>query len=130
MGDLSEHFDSSEFACGCGCGTGTMDPHVIEMLEEVRTLLNKPITITSGIRCADYNEQIGGVQNSAHVPDNRGICHAVDIHVANSQYRYLITPLLWSRFQRIGFGKRFYHVDTMENPDLVMWDYYSSDHVA
>jgi uncharacterized protein YcbK (DUF882 family) len=129
MGDLSEHFDSSEFACGCGCDSGKMDPHLIEKLEEVRVLLHKSIIITSGIRCADYNELIGGVQNSAHVPQN-GICRAVDIYVTNSQYRYLITPLLWSRFQRIGFGKQFYHVDTMENPDLVMWDYYNSDHVA
>ena len=129
MGDLSEHFDSSEFACGCGCDEGTMDIHLIEMLEEVRTLIHKPILITSGIRCADYNEQIGGVQTSAHIPRN-GVCHAADLHVPNSQYRYAITPLLWSRFQRIGFGKRFYHVDTLDNPDLVMWDYYNADHVA
>jgi hypothetical protein len=115
-----------------------MDTHLVEKLDEVRHLLERSIRITSGVRCADYNEEIGGVQKSSHVPlrldDGQGlVSHAVDIYVENSNYRYLITPLLWSRFQRIGFGKKFYHVDTMppeSAPDIVMWDYYNSEHIA
>ena len=136
MGNLSKHFDSSEFACQCGCGDDRIDPELVDLLEEIRVALDRPVRITSGVRCQSHNESIGGVAKSAHVPvdlfDGKGpVSRAVDIAVPDSRYRYAITPLLWSRFQRIGFGKSFYHVDT--NPNVsndVMWDYYRAAHVA
>lgn len=132
MGDLTDHFSRSEFVCSCGCGLDEMDPVLIEKLEEVRVLLGRPIRITSGVRCQAHNDKIGGVPTSAHVPQVPDlVSKAVDIYVPNSEYRYKITPLLWERFQRIGFGRQFYHVDVKEDaPGIVMWDYYEKDHVA
>ena len=135
MGDLTNHFSRSEFACNCGCGDDRIDLEFVEMLEDVRLLLERSITITSGVRCRSYNEEIGGVKTSAHLPiarnDGKGeVARAADIYVPTSTYRHMITPLLWARFQRIGFGKQFYHVDTLGKGEAVLWDYYESDHVA
>ena len=46
-------------------------------LERIRTLLGRPITITSGYRCPDLNKAAGGAVNSAH---KEGL--AADIKVA------------------------------------------------
>ena len=67
MGDISAHFNRSEFACKCGCGQDTVDAALIQKLEVVRLRFNKPITITSGNRCVEYNKQIGGAPASQHL---------------------------------------------------------------
>lgn len=86
MGNLSKHFDSSEFACQCGCGDDRIDPELVDLLEEIRVALDRPVRITSGVRCQSHNESIGGVAKSAHVPvdlfDGKGpVSRAVDIAV-------------------------------------------------
>jgi uncharacterized protein YcbK (DUF882 family) len=66
MGDLSKHFNRSEFACRCGCGFDTVDSELIKILEEVRDYFATPVRITSGCRCHEYNEKIGGAYKSQH----------------------------------------------------------------
>ena len=66
MGDLSEHFNRSEFACQCGCGFDTVDVGLIETLEEVRHYFMAPVTVTSGCRCVKHNADIGGSYDSQH----------------------------------------------------------------
>ena len=65
---LSEHFDSSEFACHC-CGEETeMHPKLIEYLEQLRyNIGGYSLHINSGYRCPVHNEEVGGVPNSQHV---------------------------------------------------------------
>lgn len=36
------------------------------VLDPVRRFLNRPVTVTSGYRCARLNEAVGGVENSQH----------------------------------------------------------------
>ena len=80
MGDLSEHFDRSEFVCSCGCGFGSapgeINHRLLAALEVLREILNGPIRITSGLRCHIKNRAVGGVSNSQHM---RGT--AADIQV-------------------------------------------------
>lgn len=38
-----------------------------EMLERIRTTLGVPVQVTSGYRCHDLNQLVGGVQHSDHV---------------------------------------------------------------
>ena len=68
---LSEHFDSSEFACKCGCGSlnngADVSPKLISVLEQMRQKCGKPIIVTSGYRCPTHNRNEGGVSNSQHV---------------------------------------------------------------
>ena len=78
MGDLSEHFSRSEFACKCGCGFDFVDAELIRVLENLRAKLgNRKIEITSGCRCPHHNALEGGARNSKHL---LGI--AADIKVA------------------------------------------------
>jgi len=67
MGNLSEHFDSSEFRCPC-CKKVKIDLKLIDKLEIVRQVIgNIPIEITSGYRCKKYNQSIGGYSDSPHL---------------------------------------------------------------
>ena len=38
-----------------------------EVLDPARSILNKPITISSGFRCKDLNARVGGAKNSQHL---------------------------------------------------------------
>lgn len=68
MGDLSLHFNRSEFKCKCGnCGQDTVDYELIEVLEWLRMRTCAPIVITSGNRCFEYNMAIGGSKGSQHI---------------------------------------------------------------
>ena len=68
---LSEHFDSTEFACKCGCGgmnTGAgVDPRLVEVLEKMRQSLGVPLVLSCAYRCPNHNYEVGGVSNSQHV---------------------------------------------------------------
>lgn len=68
----STHFKKAEFACECGgryCNGypgGTTSDKLLSILEAIRSYYGRPITITSGQRCATFNRQVGGISNSAH----------------------------------------------------------------
>lgn len=75
---LSEHFFLSEFVRSETAARRGIDntpgPVVLEMLtynaermEQVRSLLNAPLSISSGFRCLELNRAIGSADTSAHV---------------------------------------------------------------
>ena len=67
MGDISAHFNRSEFACRCGCGFDTVDTVLLEKLEIIRNHFDVPIKINSGCRCEAHNKAVGGSKNSKHL---------------------------------------------------------------
>ena len=44
-----------------------------ELLEQVRSVLGCPLIVSSGVRCPELNERIGGAKNSQHMR-----CEAAD----------------------------------------------------
>ena len=60
MGDLTDDFDRSEFACPC-CGGSEMNPLTIHRLQELRTAYGKPMGIVrgGGYRCEAYDGKRG-----------------------------------------------------------------------
>ena len=120
---LSEHFDSSEFACHCGCGYGTrpndVSTELIDLLERMREE-HGPIHITSGCRCAVYNAQCGGVANSAHT---RGT--AADLRVqGGTERRKLLDLAVMHWASGIGVANSFIHVDVDSTlPRPMAWTY-------
>lgn len=67
----SSHFEKTEMKCKCGgkyCNGYPADisTKLMNILESLRSYYGKPITITSGLRCATHNANVGGVSNSAH----------------------------------------------------------------
>ena len=65
--DDIKYFKKSEFRCKCGCGADTMNETLIRVADRVREHFGKPITVSSGRRCANHNARVGGVSNSRHL---------------------------------------------------------------
>lgn len=112
MGDLSKHFDRSEFKCKCGdCNYDTVDAELIELLEKVRINFREAVIITSGNRCPDYNRLVGGSKNSQHLYGR-----AADIVVANTTTlavrNYLDAVLAGAGGLGYYPDSKFIHVDT------------------
>lgn len=65
--DSVKYFKKSEFRCRCGCGADSMEEKLIRNAVKVREHFNKPVNVTSGIRCSTHNARVGGVSNSRHL---------------------------------------------------------------
>ena len=123
---LSEHFWSSEFKCQCNrwnCDALQLpDPQLVNLLGDLRNRVNRPIIITSGIRCVYWNELKGGVRESAHVE-----AKAVDIAAYTSGEKYDLLKSLYKEtilFTRLGIGATFIHVDVSNMlAQYVCWTY-------
>lgn len=109
MGDISTHFDRSEFACKCGCGFDTVDTALIEMLEAVRQHFDKPVTVTSGCRCPANNTKVGGSTASKHLYGR-----AADINVkgvdTKSVFRFLDAS--YPESAGVGLYSSWVHIDS------------------
>ncbi len=67
-----QYFRPSEFACKCGgkyCDGYPAEPQekLVRIAEEMRAHFGKPVNISSGLRCAQHNANVGGVANSRHL---------------------------------------------------------------
>lgn len=70
MGDMTKNFNRAEFACKCGNCSIKINPALVQGLQAVRDAYGKPLTISSGHRCAAYNKRIGGASGSQHILGN------------------------------------------------------------
>lgn len=105
------HFAPDEFLCKCGrsaCDARTsINPALLDRLNHLRELVNRPLVITSGLRCAVWNVQEGGVKDSEHL-----VGDAVDVRCAGSTERYeILSHAFAAWFARVGIGKTFVHLD-------------------
>ena len=67
MGNLSAHFDKSEFICKCGCKQGNPSSLLISRLEKLYKLMDaKAIIVNSGYRCYKHDKAVGGSGYGAH----------------------------------------------------------------
>lgn len=69
--DDIEYFKKAEFACKCGGKHCTgypaeMNQKVVKAADKVRKHFGQPVTVSSGLRCAKHNTNVGGVSNSRH----------------------------------------------------------------
>jgi len=107
---IAEHFWLYEFQCP-DCRCVKIDVRILEYLEILREMVARPIYITSGYRCPDYNLKVGGVKNSYHLTGK-----AVDIStekfnkVKISQYASQIG------FRGIGVYSNHIHLDIRDTP--------------
>jgi len=111
-----EEFDSPDIQ-----GSGQlMDEKMLSMLDEVREMYGKPISINSGYRTIRHNAKVGGKSKSSHL---KGL--AVDIACSTSRDRYNLLEALKSvGFNRIGIAKSFIHVDLdFDKTQNVIWTY-------
>ena len=117
MGDLSKHFNRSEFACKCGkCESIAVDYELVQVLEKLRAHCGQPITITSAYRCAKHNKAVGGATKSKH---RLGI--AADIQVKNFPPSDIAMYFRNEYPAKYGIGeyKTFTHIDVRK--DAARW---------
>ena len=113
---LSEHFDSSEFACKCGkCEFDgrQMNPDFFDFLVKLRAVFDRPMVITSAIRCKSHNARIGGRPNSFHTQGR-----AVDVFCTDGYLRHELVRLILDMGGSCGVYSNFIHIDNRKNPVL------------
>lgn len=67
MGDLSEHFDSSEFRDHQDHSLKGPAPRLVIILERIRAAIGRPLPIVSGYRSPASNRRAGGARYSRHL---------------------------------------------------------------
>lgn len=112
MIQLTRNFRSNEVACRCGCGMLPTE-HAMSRIQQLRDTVGRPLIVTAA-RCKTYNAEIGGSPFSKHV---EGI--AFDIQCRTSLERHeLLEAATAIKFNGIGIGATFIHVDDREGPAL------------
>jgi zinc D-Ala-D-Ala carboxypeptidase len=104
---LTANFNLKEFQCR-HCGQVKISPKLVNTLQALRNLLNKPIKITSGFRCETHNKNVGGAKNSYHM---QGL--AADVVIGGVDYEELVDICFNLGFTGIGVYKDqgFIHLD-------------------
>ncbi|MCF0122762.1 MAG: peptidoglycan-binding protein [Ruminiclostridium sp.] len=69
--DSIRYFRPEEFRCHCGgkyCDGFPAEPaeKLVRIAESIRQNTGKPMTVSSGVRCAQHNANVGGVDTSRH----------------------------------------------------------------
>lgn len=68
--DGIKYFAPKEFACKCGkyCNGFPVQPNrlLLELSDDVREHFDKPMIVSSGVRCEKHNANVGGVSGSRH----------------------------------------------------------------
>ncbi|MEM7494319.1 MAG: D-Ala-D-Ala carboxypeptidase family metallohydrolase [Pseudomonadota bacterium] len=119
------HFSVSELACRCDgrfCQSSYWhDPDFLDALEALRASSGRPLIITSGHRCAQWNAAIGGAPLSHHKKI------AVDISLLGHDRFSLRDAALRNGFLGQGLARTFIHLDRRARP--ATWFYGRSKEV-
>lgn len=84
-----------------------LDTDLVRRLDRARELAGTSFIITSGLRSASHNEDVGGVLDSSHLT---GL--AVDLACGSSEKRMqVLRGLIDAGFQRIGIYSTHIHTD-------------------
>jgi len=102
----SEHFTRVELACACGCDVQP-DLGFVERLEYAREIYDRPMVITSGMRCAEYQLYI-----NPKIPLSGHMGHGVDVRCNRSADRHRLMVAIWAAgFNRVGLYDGHVHFD-------------------
>lgn len=106
-----KYFKRSEFKCKCGkCGGFPVEPdeNLVKLLEQIREHFNAPVTVSSGVRCATHNKNVGGATRSQHLYGT-----AADIKVQGKTPKEVCAycQTLLPNTGGIGLYKTWVHVD-------------------
>lgn len=124
LGTASAHFSYAEMQCKCGgrfadCQRIWTPRHVFAAMETSRAKVGHSILVTSGCRCPNYNQSIGGASSSRHKAGD-----AVDWTGPDKD-----TTRSWRIWRGIGYGghsDRSLHTDlrpTSTPASPMMWVY-------
>jgi len=119
------YFSYHELKCKCGCNQLGFTDDFLERLDQLREAYGKPIIISSGYRCPEYNAEVSSTGS-----DGPHTCCAVDISVMGQDAHRLLSEALKMNFKGIGIKQkglgRFIHLDDMPDqpgPRPWIWSY-------
>lgn len=115
---LSHNFYTSEFACPTDA-TQRVDYDLIRKLQNVRTKLGMPITVTSGYRTVEYNKYLRGLGYATAKRSQHLLGRAADITCRDMDR---LLELCRGEFMAIGIGQTFIHVDLRDDKERE-WTY-------
>lgn len=117
---VAPNFYSNEFNCPCDkCETTIIDPALPEKLQALRDLIGLRVNISSGYRCADYQDTLKrrGYETAKGVSQHE-LGRAADLfvirslrHVSGSELEHYARK---AGFKAIGVGVSWVHVDLRE----------------
>lgn len=126
---ITEHFNEDELRCRCGCGLMEFSDQSVRQLEALRVRVGRPLIITSGYRCPEYNDQVSltGPSGPHTITDNHNV--TVDIGVSGKTASDLVFAAMSLGFTGIGVKQsgahksRFIHIDRLGHPRPRIWSY-------
>ena len=87
---ITKNFSVDEMKCHCGCGEDSMDMDFMDILQGIREDMNRPLKISSAVRCANHNSKVSSTgKTGPHVPRTEGT-KAADIIIAGADALRLI----------------------------------------
>lgn len=122
---MTKHFSKDELACKCCGKLPEKTEHYLlflTRLEELRTIYNRPMVISSAYRCFTHNARVGGSPESRHIDGD-----AVDVLVSGKDAYDLVDLAISEGWNGIGvnqkglISKRFIHLDLRDTPTI--WSY-------
>ncbi|HAT3959732.1 TPA: DUF882 domain-containing protein [Citrobacter freundii] len=117
MGNLSEHFNDSEFACKCGCGFKSVSPELVKRLEVIRNHFGAPLIISSACRCPKHNAKVGGAKASQHL---LGTAADINVKGVTQSTVWAFINETWPDKGGLGRYNSFTHIDV--RPVKARWD--------
>ena len=115
------NFNKAEFDCK-HTGLNEMKPEFMKLLQALRLMYGKPMTITSGYR--HHTHPVEARKGHTTGEHTQGVC--CDVACASGADRYQIIRLaLQLGFTRIGIAKTFIHlgIGGAGLPSPTIWDY-------
>lgn len=110
---LTTNFKLSEFQCHCyRCAGNPMRPatHIetVRAIQRARTRYGKPFLITRGVSCAPHNADVGGAEDSRHLPEH---ADAADIGEHDDREKWKIVAACMAEHLSVRVYDDHIHVD-------------------
>ena len=72
----------------------------VEVLQPLRDFLGKPVVVSSGYRCRELNEKVGGVSNSQHLTGEAADIRVKDRHELIEIMRFIMDETVFDQLIR------------------------------
>lgn len=124
---VSPYFSNVEFECPCGkCGDQRIAIDLVNKLSDVRHELGRPIKVTSGYRCHNYQLDLAarGYETATGTSQHE-LGRAADITCPGAMLHDFAKMLVLceEQFMAIGEGLSFLHVDLRTDKPGRRWYY-------
>ncbi len=121
---ISTHLNSVEFDCPCGsCSTTLICDDLVNNLDKIRVMTNKPIIIDSGYRCQHHQYELTkqGLQTSKGISTHT-LGMAADIKVVGMLGAQIEVIARLVGFKAVGVAPTWCHVD-LRTDKIRHWTY-------